>query len=232
MSHANAVFSGILVKSRIDQDESGKDILRGLLIIEEGKPGVILEIYGKAIDTFPKDADSPVVVVGSARLAPDSKQNGLKQDLVVNVRQFAIADGQINSLSITGNLGRDPEIKYLIDKSVASFSLGVDTWINKKAKKTSWFDITAWGKDADLISNYCKEGYALSIPFATAKIEEWTDKTSGELVKKWKFTANRIDLHSRKENEASSSVNQKQKSVSRITKEVAEKHGDLDEIPF
>ena len=224
MSHANAVFSGVLVKVKQDRDEQGKDSLRGLLIIEEGKPGVILEVYGKLIESFPKDADSPIVVIGSARLAPDSKQNGLKQDLVVNVRQFAIADGQINSLAITGTLGRDPEVKYANDKAIASFSLAVNTWSHKEA---SWFDLTAWEKDAETIQKFCQKGHALSIPFATAKIDEW--KKDGETCKKWKFTANRIDLHSRKENESNGNG---QRSVSQVVNAIAEKHGNLDDFPF
>lgn len=225
MSHANAVFSGILVKSKIEQDDQGKEYLKGLLIIEEGKPGVILEVYGKPKEYFPTEPDSPIVVVGSVRLAPDSKQNGLKQDLVVNVRQFAIADGQINSLAITGVLGRDPELKYLDGgKAIASFSLAVNTWPHKEA---SWFDLTAWERDAETIQKYCQKGHALSIPFATAKVDEW--EKDGEIYKKWKFTANRIDLHSRKENESNG-----QRSVSQVFNAIAEKHGDInmDEIPF
>lgn len=230
MTFANAVFTGTLVGAKTVQDESGKDFVKGLLIIEEGKPGVILEIYGKQINEFLSLQNNPIVVVGSARLAPDSKQTGLKNDLVVNVRQFAIADGSINFLSITGILGQNPEKKYVADggKAISTFSLAVNTWPHKEA---SWFELTAWERDAETICKFCQKGHALSIPFATAKIEEW--EKNGETFKKWKFTAGKIDLHSRKENEGTGGSHHQQRTVSQVINAIAEKHGDnLDELPF
>jgi single-strand DNA-binding protein len=182
MSHATGMFSGVLVRVKPETDDRNKEYLKGLLIIEEGKSGILLEVYGKAMEEIAKLKDLPIVVVGSARFAPDSKQSGLKNDLVINVRQFAICDGVINNVDITGTLGKDPEYKVFDSgKGKAFFSLAVNTWPHKDA---SWFDIDAWEKDAETITNYCRKGHALSIPFAIGrKTKETMATDSGRLAK-------------------------------------------------
>jgi single-strand DNA-binding protein len=64
---------------------------------------------------------------------------------------------------VIGNLGRDPEMRYTPSgQAVTSFSIAVnESYTNangEKVKKTIWFRITAWGKQAEICNQYLKKG--------------------------------------------------------------------------
>ncbi len=64
---------------------------------------------------------------------------------------------------ITGNLGRDPEMRYTPSgQAVTSFSVAVNeayTAANgEKVKRTIWFRVTTWGKQAEVCNQYLKKG--------------------------------------------------------------------------
>lgn len=64
---------------------------------------------------------------------------------------------------ITGNLGRDPEMRYTPSgQAVTSFSVAVnESYTNangERIKKTIWFRVTAWGKQAEICNQYLKKG--------------------------------------------------------------------------
>lgn len=68
-----------------------------------------------------------------------------------------------NSVTLVGNLGKDPEIKQLQSgKSVARFSLATnETYRNQKGDKvtsTQWHNVVAWGKTAEMVNNLLKKG--------------------------------------------------------------------------
>ena len=64
---------------------------------------------------------------------------------------------------ITGNLGKDPEMRYTPSgQAVTSFSVAVnESYTNnngEKIKKTIWFRVSAWGKQAETCNQYLKKG--------------------------------------------------------------------------
>jgi single-strand DNA-binding protein len=64
---------------------------------------------------------------------------------------------------VIGNLGRDPEMRYTPSgQAVTSFSIAVnESYTNangEKVKKTIWFRISAWGKQAEICNQYLKKG--------------------------------------------------------------------------
>ena len=64
---------------------------------------------------------------------------------------------------IVGNLGRDPEMRYTPSgQAVTSFSVAVnDDYTNnngERIKRTIWFRISAWGKQAETCNQYLKKG--------------------------------------------------------------------------
>jgi single-strand DNA-binding protein len=68
-----------------------------------------------------------------------------------------------HKILITGNLGRDPEMRFTPSgQAVTSFSVAVnETYTNnngEKVKKTIWFRVTAWGKQAEICNQYLKKG--------------------------------------------------------------------------
>ena len=66
----------------------------------------------------------------------------------------------MNIISLTGNLGRDNEVKQLSSgTTVLNNSIGVRS--NAKVSgeyKTSWFNVSIFGKSAEIFSQYTKKG--------------------------------------------------------------------------
>lgn len=63
-----------------------------------------------------------------------------------------------HKVTIAGNLGRDPEMRYMADGTAAtSFNVAVsDGWGDNK--KTIWFKVTVWGKRAETANQYLTKG--------------------------------------------------------------------------
>lgn len=69
----------------------------------------------------------------------------------------------MQKIILTGNLGRDPEMRYTPSgQAVTSFSVAVtESYTNKSGenvKKTAWFRCAAWGKQAEICNQYLKKG--------------------------------------------------------------------------
>lgn len=80
----------------------------------------------------------------------------------------------INVCTFSGNVGRDPEIKYLESGTVlAQFSLAVAGWDSRaKEKKTIWLHCTAFNKTAELVGEYVQKGHSITVS-GKLDIEEW-----------------------------------------------------------
>jgi single-strand DNA-binding protein len=82
----------------------------------------------------------------------------------------------MNSVTITGHLGRDPETANLPSGSkVSSFSLAVNDIYRKgeeKIEKTHWFTVKVFGKLADLATIYLSKGKKVGI-VGRLNYEEW-----------------------------------------------------------
>lgn len=68
-----------------------------------------------------------------------------------------------HTIIIVGNLGHDPEMKFTpTGQQVTKFSIATsEQYTNKegeKVKKTIWFRITTWGKQAEVCNEYLKKG--------------------------------------------------------------------------
>ena len=63
-----------------------------------------------------------------------------------------------HKITIAGNVGRDPEMRYMPDgTAVTNFSVAVsDGWGDKK--KTIWFRVSVWGKRAEIANQYISKG--------------------------------------------------------------------------
>jgi len=69
----------------------------------------------------------------------------------------------VNKVILIGNLGKDPELRYTPGgKAVASFSLATsERWTNQEGQKqenTTWHNIVAWGKQAEVMKEYLAKG--------------------------------------------------------------------------
>ncbi len=64
---------------------------------------------------------------------------------------------------IVGNLGRDPEMRYMPDgKPVTNFTVAVNRrWTSQdgtQSEKTWWFRVACWGRLAETTNQYLKKG--------------------------------------------------------------------------
>jgi single-strand DNA-binding protein len=85
-----------------------------------------------------------------------------------------------NKIIIIGNLGRDPELSYTPQgTAVCKFSVATNERRRDKAGEqqdiTTWFRVTAWGKQAENISRYLTKGRKVYLE-GRLHVEEWTDR--------------------------------------------------------
>jgi len=69
----------------------------------------------------------------------------------------------VNKVILLGHLGKDPELKYTPSgRAVAQFSLATnERWTGQdgqKNEKTTWHNIVAWGKQAEVMKEYLRKG--------------------------------------------------------------------------
>lgn len=64
----------------------------------------------------------------------------------------------INKVTLVGNLGQDPELKYIPSgTAVATFSVAT-TYGSGDKKETEWHNVVAWDKTAEACSKFLKKG--------------------------------------------------------------------------
>ena len=86
----------------------------------------------------------------------------------------------VNKAIILGNVGKDPEIRYMADgKAAASLSVATSSsWKDKSGEKqesTEWHRISAFGKLAEIIGEYVKKGSQIYIE-GRITTRKWKDK--------------------------------------------------------
>jgi single-strand DNA-binding protein len=69
----------------------------------------------------------------------------------------------LNKVMIIGNLGADPEMKYMSDgTAMTNFRVAVSrTYTNQSGERkeeTEWFRVVAWRKTAEICSQYLQKG--------------------------------------------------------------------------
>ena len=92
-----------------------------------------------------------------------------------------MAASNINRVTITGNLTRDPELRALGNgNSVCKMRIAVNTrrkdgssgeWVDKP----NYFDVTVWGAQGENCSNYLSKGRPVAID-GRLEWREWQDK--------------------------------------------------------
>lgn len=85
----------------------------------------------------------------------------------------------LNQCQFIGNLGRDPETRYLPSgESVCNFSIGVG-WKTKDKEGTEWVNVTAFSKLAEICGQYLKKGSHVFIQ-GRMQTRKWQDKEGND----------------------------------------------------
>ena len=82
-----------------------------------------------------------------------------------------------------GNLTRDPEVRYTSGgTAIAKLGMAINrTWTNKEGQKqeeTTFVDVDAFGRQAEVIGQYLKKGRPVMIE-GRLKLDQWDDKQTG-----------------------------------------------------
>ncbi len=89
-----------------------------------------------------------------------------------------------NKVILVGNLTRDPELRYT-PKGTAIARIGIAvnrTWTSEtgeKKEETTFVDVDAFGKQAEVLAQYLRKGRALLIE-GRLRYDTWDDKQTGQ----------------------------------------------------
>ena len=85
----------------------------------------------------------------------------------------------LNKVMVIGNLGRDPEMRYMPSgRPVTSFSVATTrSWTNadgERREETEWFNVVTWGNLAEICKQYLCKGQQVYIE-GRMQTRSWED---------------------------------------------------------
>lgn len=90
----------------------------------------------------------------------------------------------LNKVILIGNLGRDPEVRYMPNgEAVCNFSIATsDSWKDKQGQKqerTEWHNIVMYRRLAEIAGEYLKKGSSVYLE-GRIQTRKWQDKNTGQ----------------------------------------------------
>lgn len=84
-------------------------------------------------------------------------------------------------ITLIGHVGTPPEMRYTPSGiAVTNFSLAVNRrWTNadgQAQEKTTWFRISAWKRQAEVVSQYVTKGSRIMVVGEVDEAQPWTDR--------------------------------------------------------
>ena len=142
-----------------------------------------------------------------------------------------------NKVIIGGTLVRDPELRYTPGgTAVCEFGIAInERWTDRdggKQERTTFADVTAFGRTAEVIAEYFRKGGQIMIE-GKLQTDEWQDKNSGQKRSKLKVVANGFQFVNKNEGGGSAPRGDRPRDVKEEEK-VPEDRGAFedDDIPF
>jgi|SRR3990167_6883639 len=86
----------------------------------------------------------------------------------------------VNKAILIGNLGKDPEVRYMPSgEAIANITLATtDTWKDKsgeKQERTEWHRVSFFGRQAEVVGEYLKKGSQIYVE-GRIQTRKWQDK--------------------------------------------------------
>ncbi len=125
----------------------------------------------------------------------------------------------INSVTLVGRAGRDPEVRYFESGTVvANLTMAVNR--RNRNDEPDWFNLEIWGKQAQVAADYVKKGSLIGIT-GSFKMDSWKDRNTGEDRNKPVVRVDRLELlgskrDSENSNFQSNNFNQQQNNYGEI----------------
>jgi single-strand DNA-binding protein len=151
----------------------------------------------------------------------------------------------VNKVTLLGNLGKDPEVKFLPSgQAVANFTIATSDRYKDKAgewqDRTEWHNVVAYARTAEIVRDYVKKGNKVYVE-GRLTTRSWDDKDSGKKIYRTEIVVNDLVLISgRGEGEGGGGSYSRQSSGAGADKggyaQQAPDYGDTgitdDDIPF
>ncbi len=105
----------------------------------------------------------------------------------------------VNKVTLLGNIGKDPEVKFLPSgQAVANFSIATTDRIKEKGTenwtdRTEWHNLAAFGRTAEIIRDYVKKGSKIYVE-GRLTTRSWDDKETGKKVYRTEIVVNELVL--------------------------------------
>ena len=98
----------------------------------------------------------------------------------------------INSVTLVGRAGRDPEVRYFESGTVvANLTMAVNR--RNRNDEPDWFNLEIWGNQAQVAADYVKKGSLIGIT-GSFKMDSWKDRNTGEDRNKPVVRVDRLEL--------------------------------------
>ena len=98
----------------------------------------------------------------------------------------------INSVTLVGRAGRDPEVRYFESGTVvANLTMAVNR--RNREDEPDWFNLEIWGKQAQVAADYVKKGSLIGVT-GSFKMDTWKDRNTGEDRNKPVVRVDRLEL--------------------------------------
>lgn len=133
----------------------------------------------------------------------------------------------VNKFIGIGNLGRDPELRYMADgKAVCNFSFAITEKYKDKSgdqkEVTEWINVATFGRLAEICGEYVRKGTKVYVE-GKLKTEKYTDKNGIE-KNATKITAEKVDILSSKGESVTTAIKEATPPIQEFVND--------DDIPF
>ena len=142
----------------------------------------------------------------------------------------------INKVILVGNLGKDPEVRYLEGgTAVANFPIATsetykDRTSGEKKVATEWHNIVLWRRLAEIAEKYLKKGSQVYIE-GKLKTRRWQDK-DGNNRYTTEIVGDNLQMLGKKDESSSNSTYTEQPTNSKTTPEIEDNNNEVDDLPF
>jgi single-strand DNA-binding protein len=104
----------------------------------------------------------------------------------------------VNKATLIGNVGKDPEIKFLPSgQAVANLTLATSERFKDKSgefqERTEWHNLVAYQRTAEIIRDYVKKGSKLYVE-GRIQTRSWDDQQSGQKRYRTEIVVNELVL--------------------------------------
>src|SRR5689334_10567695 len=106
--------------------------------------------------------------------------------------------GSLNKVMLIGNVGRDPEMRYLQSgEAVTTFSVATNRrWTGQDGQQheeTEWHNIVAWSRLAEQCNQFLTKGRTVYIE-GRLQTRSWDDQQSGQKKYRTEIIANTMQM--------------------------------------